>query len=185
MLNGERLATSTVLRADATRRSQLEEARVGTADVFVAATGHDEDNIVCGVEANEMGCPRILSVVRRPDYSDVLTKVGIEQSVSPREVLAEEILAMLQSGPVISRREIAGGTAEVLEIEVGDDAEVTGAPLKELTLAGGLVATIVRSPAIWVPGGDDQLKSGDTVIVLAESDRATEILGRFSTRIRS
>jgi len=135
----EQLESATVLNADATRRSQLEDARVGTADVFVATTGHDEDNIVCGVEANEMGCPRILSVVRRPDYSDVLAKVGIGQSVSPREVLAEEILSMLQRGPVISRRQTSGGGAEVIELEVGVGAEVTRAPLKDLPLKNGLV----------------------------------------------
>jgi len=178
----DRLESSTVLHADATRRSQLEEARVGTASVFVATTGHDEDNIVCGVEANEMGCPRILSVVRRPDYSDVLAKVGIGQSVSPREVLAEEILAMLQSGPVISRRETSRGGAEVLELEVGEGADVTHGPLKELPLTRGLVATVVRSPAIWIPGGDDQLKAGDSAIVLVQSDSADEMLELFAAR---
>ena len=181
-LLAERLDSTTVLHADATRRSQLEEARVGTASVFVATTGHDEDNIVCGVEANEMGCPKILSVVRRPDYADVLAKVGIGQSVSPREVLAEEILALLQRGPVISRRDISGGGAEVVELEVGEDSQVTRAPLKELPLTRGLVATVVRSPAIWVPGGDDQLKAGDSVIVLVQSDSAEEVLGLFAAR---
>ncbi|MED5400290.1 MAG: Trk system potassium transporter TrkA [Planctomycetota bacterium] len=178
----EQLDTSTVLNADATRRSQLEEARVGTASVFVACTGHDADNIVCGVEANEMGCPRILSVVRRPDYSDVLAKVGIGQSVSPREVLAEEILTILQSGPVISRREISDGGAVVVELEVGEGAEITRAPLKELPLTHGLITTIVRSPAIWVPGGDDQLKAGDSAIVLVQSDSADEVLQLFAAR---
>ena len=180
----EQLDTSTVLNADATRRSQLEEARVGTASVFVACPGHDADNIVCGVEANEMGCPRILSVVRRPDYSDVLAKVGIGQSVSPREVLAEEILAILQSGPVISRREISDGGAVVVELEVGEGAEITRAPLKELPLTRGLIATIVRSPAIWVPGGDDQLKAGDSAIVLVQSDSADEVQQLFAARQR-
>ena len=181
-LLAERLDSTTVLHADATRRSQLEEARVGTASVFVATTGHDEDNIVCGVEANEMGCPKILSVVRRPDYADVLAKVGIGQSVSPREVLAEEILALLQRGPVISRRAVCDGVAEVVELEVGEGSEVTRAPLKELPLTRGLVATVVRSPAIWVPGGDDQLKAGDSVIVLVQSDSADEVLGLFAAR---
>ncbi len=174
-----KLEHSTVLNADGTRRSQLEDARVGNADVFVAATGHDEDNIVCGVEANEMGCPRILSVVRRPDYSDVLTKVGIEKSVSPREVLAEEILSMLQSGPVISRRKISGGDAEVLELEVGAGSVMTRAPLKDIPQNPGLVATIVRPPAIWMPGPDDRLKAGDSAIVLVESDSAEKVLKLF------
>ncbi|MFP6768800.1 MAG: Trk system potassium transporter TrkA [Planctomycetaceae bacterium] len=176
----ERLEMTTVLTADATRRSEMEEARVGTADVFVAATGHDEDNIVCGVEAREMGCPRILTVVRRPDYDNVLTKLGIEQAVSPREVLGQEILAMLQSGPVISRRPIADGAAEVFELEVREGAAISQAPLKNLPLSRGLVAAVVRSSAIWVPGGDDELKVGDVAIVLVQSDSIDAVLALFA-----
>jgi len=55
-LIAERLPQCTVLLADVKSRADLEEARVGSADVFVACTGHDEENIVCGVEAKELGC---------------------------------------------------------------------------------------------------------------------------------
>jgi len=51
----ERLTRSTVLHADVKSRADLEEARVGRCDAFVACTGHDEENIVCGVEAKELG----------------------------------------------------------------------------------------------------------------------------------
>lgn len=176
----DQLQMTTVLTADATRRSEMEEARVGTADVFVAATGHDEDNIVCGVEAREMGCPRILTVVRRPDYDNVLTKLGIEQAGSPREVLGQEILAMLQSGPLISRRPVADGAAEVFELEVGEGAAIAQAPLKDLPLSRGLVAAVVRSAAIWVPGGDDELKAGDIAIVLVQADSVDTVLALFT-----
>ena len=83
---------------------------------------------------------------------------------------------------MISRRAVCDGVAEVVELEVGEGSEVTRAPLKELPLTRGLVATVVRSPAIWVPGGDDQLKAGDSVIVLVQSDSADEVLGLFSAR---
>ena len=49
-------------------------------------------------------------------------------------------------------------------------------------MTSGLIATIVRSPAIWVPGGDDQLKAGDSAIVLVESDSADEMLELFAAR---
>lgn len=175
----EELDTATVLTADATHRSDLEEARVGQADVFVAATGHDEDNIVCGVEAREMGCPRILSVIRRPDYANVLIKLGIEVSVSPREAMLQEIQAMLQSGPQVSRREFGGGDAEVWEMTVLDQAPVTRAPLKEIDLGRSLVAAVVRKATSWIPGGEDQLKAGDSAIVLVPSDSTAETLTLF------
>ena len=162
----ERLPRTTILNADATRRGEMEEARVGQADVFVAAMGRDEDNIVCGVEARELGAERILSVVRRPDYANVLEKLGIDLAVSPREVLAHEVLGMVDAGPVLARSEIATGEAFVWEVEVEVGAPITSSPLRLLQLQGCLIAAIVREQHVTVAGGDDQLRAGDTVVVL-------------------
>ncbi len=72
----------TVVHADATRRSILEEERVGSADVFVACTGDDENNIMAGVEAREIGAKKIMAIVGRPDYANVVGKLGIDIAVS-------------------------------------------------------------------------------------------------------
>ena len=83
------LKHSTILQVDATRQAVLEEERVGSADVFVACTGDDENNIMAGVEAREIGAKRIMSIVNRPDYAHVVGKLGIDLAVSPREVMAK------------------------------------------------------------------------------------------------
>ena len=105
----ERLAKTTVLHADVTRRSEMEEARVGKADVFVATTGRDEDNIICGVEARELGSQRIIGIIRRPDYANVVEKLGIDIAVSPREVMSVQIRGMVNAGPIIARTSISSG----------------------------------------------------------------------------
>jgi len=178
----ERLAHSTVLHADATRRSEIEEARVGNADVFVAATGHDEDNIVCGIEARELGSRRILSVVRRPDHADVLRKLGIDVAVSPREVMAQQIRGMVDSGPIIARSFISGGEAEVWEVEVLHGADVVNVPLKDLTLPHALVAAIVYQDYARVPGAEDCMRPGETAILLVEKASAADVLRLFEPR---
>ena len=79
------LKHSTILQVDATRQAVLEEERVGSADVFVACTGDDENNIMAGVEAREIGAKRIMSIVNRPDYAYVVGKLGIDLACqSPR-----------------------------------------------------------------------------------------------------
>jgi trk system potassium uptake protein len=175
----QRLPNTTVLHADATRQAEMQEARVGKVDIFVAATGHDEDNIVCGVEARELGCPRILSVVRRPDYANVLAKVGIDVAVSPREVTSRQILGMVQGGVIIGGSNISGGDAEIWEVEIVEGAPVTKAPLKELPLSGYLVAGMVREGFSKVPGADDQLKPGDTALVLVQRESIKPTLALF------
>jgi trk/ktr system potassium uptake protein len=175
----ERLPRTTVLNADATRLGEMEESRVGQADVFVAAMGRDEDNIVCGVEARELGAQRIMSVVRRPDYANVLSKLGIDVAVSPREVLAREVLGMVDAGPVLARAEIATGEAFVWEVEVEPGAPITASPLKELHLQGCLIAAIIRDQHVTVAAGDDQLRAGDTVVVLLPRDAEAQTLEWF------
>ena len=119
------LGRTTVVKADATRRSILEEERVGSADYFVACTGDDENNIMAGVEARDIGAKNIMAVVGRPDYANVVGKLGIDLAVSPRDVLALQILGFLNTGPVISRSTLLGGGVGVYEIEVLPGAQAT------------------------------------------------------------
>jgi trk system potassium uptake protein len=175
----QRLPGTTVLHADVTRQVEMQEARVGKAEIFVAATGRDEDNIVCGVEARELGCARILSVVRRPDYANVLERLGIDVAVSPREVTSRQILGMVQGGVIISGSEISKGDAEVWEVEIVEGAPVTKAPLKDVSLPGCLIAAVVREDFISVPGADDQLKAGDTAVVLVHRNSIADTLAIF------
>ncbi|QDU39767.1 Trk system potassium uptake protein TrkA [Maioricimonas rarisocia] len=175
----QRLPKCTILKADATRRGEMEEARVGSADVFIATMGRDEDNIVCGVEARELGAKRILSVVRRPDYANVLEKLGIDVAVSPRKVMAREVLGMLAHGPIIGQSEIGGGSAAVWEIEIQKGAPITRAPLKEIQLQKSLIAAIVREEHVSVAGGDDRLQPGDTAVVLVQKDSEEQTLELF------
>ncbi len=169
----------TVLNADATWRAEMEEARVGSADAFIAATGRDEDNIICGVEARELGARQILSVVRRPDYANVLEKLGIDIAVSPRQVMAREVLGMLTGGPIVAQSEVSGKDAAVWEIEVVAGSPITGGSLREIPHTGWLIAAIVRDEVVWVASGDDQLKPGDTAVVLLQREHGSDVLKMF------
>lgn len=178
-LIAERLPQCTVLLADVKSRADLEEARVDSADVFVACTGHDEENIVCGVEAKELGCSRLLTIVRSPDYANVLERLGVDVAVSPREAMARQIVGLISSGPVKERSPVAGESADVWEIEVRSNAKATKAPLRDLPLTGCLVAAIERAEYVKVPGADDQLQPGDSVVLLVHRAVEAQVMSLF------
>ncbi|MCH2213029.1 MAG: Trk system potassium transporter TrkA [Fuerstiella sp.] len=178
-LIAERLPKCTVLLADVRNRADLEEARVGSADVFVACTGHDEENIVCGAEAKELGCPRLLTIVRSPDYANVLERLGVDVAVSPRQAMARQIVGLIASGPVTERSPVAGDTADIWEIEIRPHVAATRAPLRELPLTGCLVAAIEREEHVKVPGASDQLQTGDNVVLLVHRAVETKIMSLF------
>lgn len=176
----ERLPRCLVLHADVKSRADMEEARVGMSDVFVACTGRDEENIVCGVEAKELGCKRLMTIVRSPDYANVLERLGIDVAVSPREAMARQIVGLVTKGPIRERSPIAGETAEVWEVEVPKGAPATNASLRDLSLPQTLVAAIERGDYVKVPTADDRLQAGDTAVLLVQKQSAQQILALFT-----
>jgi trk system potassium uptake protein TrkA len=178
----ENLERTTVVQADATRRSVLEEERVGNADVFVACTGDDENNIMAGVEAREIGSKKIMAIVGRPDYASVVGKLGIDVAVSERDVMARQVMGFLNTGAVISRMELPSGPISVFEIEVNEGCAATEHVLANLHLPPQcLIAAVWREQYVHVPGADDRLRPGDAVVALIGDAVVNETLQLFST----
>jgi trk system potassium uptake protein len=176
------LKSATVVHGDAQRRASLEEERVGSADVFVACAGDDEDSILACVEARELGARKILCLVTRPDYANIVGKLGIDHAVSPREVVAKEVLSFLNPGAVISRVPLApGAPIEIMEIEVLEGAPATRQSLAELPLPPScLIAAVIRESYVTVPGADDRFAAGNTIVALVERSAVPDMLAVFS-----
>ena len=179
------LSHVTVVQADATRHVILEEERVGSADVFAACTGDDENNIMACVEAKDIGAQRIMAIVQRPDYANVVGKLGVDLAVSPRDVMAKQILSYLNKGPVISRSMLPGGNIGVFEIEVNEGAPCTQCDLFNLPLPPAcLVIAVMRHEFVRVPGATDRLRAGDMVVTLVDDSATEEMLSLFQTDTR-
>ena len=142
--------------------------------------GDDEDNIMASVEARELGTPSVMAIVHRPDYANVVGKLGIDQTVSPREVMAKQIMGLLNVGPVVSATTLNDGSLRVLELEVREGAPATEHVLANLRLPKqSLLAAITREDFVTVPGGDDRLKPGDIAIALVDAAVEQEFLSLF------
>ena len=174
------LKHSTIVHADATRREVMEEERVGQADVFVACFGDDEDNIMTCVEARQIGAQKMMAIVGRPDYADVVGKLGIDVTVSPRNVLAHQVLGFLNQGAVMSRASVAHSSINILELEVGAGVPVTQATLAELPFPNRcLIVGVTREQFVIVPGANDRLQPGDLVVALVDETVFDETLSLF------
>lgn len=171
----------TVIHANANRRSVLEDEGAGTVDYFVACTGNDESNIMAGVEARELGAARVMCVVGRPDYANVVAKLGIDRAVSERDVAARQILGFLNEGAIISQSRLPNGAIGIYELEVLEGTQVTAASLAELPLAGRcLIAAIERDGFVRVPRADDRLETGDVVVALIDQSMSEDSLSLFN-----
>ncbi len=181
----ERLAKllphATIVQANANRRSVLEDEGGGTVDYFVGCTGNDENNIMAGVEARELGASRVMCVVGRPDYANVVGKLGIDLAVSERDVIARQVLGFLNEGAVISQAKLPNGSIGVFELEVLPGSPITEASLANLPLAGRcLIAAIQRDGFVQVPTAKDVLRVGDIIVALIDLDDTDAIMSLFN-----
>ena len=136
---------------------------------------------MASVEARDIGADMIMALVSRPDYAHVVGKLGIDLAVSPREVVAKQVLGFLNNGPIVSRTPLSEGShLSVLEIDVKDDSPATEHVLANLGLPPqSLIAAVIREGFASVPGGDYQFEPGDTVIALVDDEVIEAIEGVF------
>jgi len=102
-------------------------------------------------------------------------------AVSPRQAMARQIESLIASGPVKERSSVAGDSADIWEIEVRPDVPATQAALRDLPLTGCLVAAIEREDRVKVPGADDQLQAGDSVVLLVHREVESTVLSLFES----
>ena len=140
---------------------------------------------MAGVEAREIGAKAVMAIVGRPDYANVVGKLGIDLAVSPRDVMAKQVLGFLNTGPVVSRTALAGSDIGVFELDVLPGAAATEHVLANLQLPGQcLIAAVAREDFVKVPGADDRLIPGDTVVALIQDSALDQALPIFMPRDR-
>jgi trk system potassium uptake protein TrkA len=178
------LESTTIINATARDIENLEEQRVGTADVFVACTGEDENNMMLGVKADDLGTQQVLSVISRPEYASLGSRLGIDVAVSARDVMAKQILSFLNDGFIVSRAKMPGGLINVIEVDVLENSRVTQSTLAELELPDRcLVIAVIQNEVVRVPGANDKLNPGDTAIVLVEEDVVNAAMAVFEPKV--
>ena len=164
----EALPKSLVLHGDATDTELLEMEGVAGLDGYVAATGHDETNLLSALVAKSLGARKVISLIEKFDYLPLVPKVGLDAAVSPRMSAVNAILRYVRRGKVMTVATLKGIDAEAIEFKVTRDSPIAHKTLSELPFPpGGIIGTIMRGEEILIPRGDDMVLPGDEVIIFA------------------
>lgn len=164
----ETLPKALVLNGDATDLELLEMEGVSGIDGFVASTGHDETNLLSALLAKSVGARKVVSLIEKFDYLPLVSRVGLDASVSPRMSAVNAILRYVRRGRVMTVATLKGIEAEAIEFRVAEGAAITESTLSELPFPpGGIIGTIIRGDDILIPRGKDRVQAGDEVIVFA------------------
>ncbi len=173
----ERLANVVILHGDGTDVHLLEEERMDHIDAFVAVSGEDEVNLMASLLARDLGAPRVVAIVHKPDYGPIVERLGIDSFLSPRIEVAKQVLKYVRAGEVVGITPILEGKGEFLEFIAPNDGRIVGKPLHEIDFPkqANICAVVNQSGAV-VPSGDSIIEPGDRVVVFTtpENRRAVE-----------
>ncbi|MDO8688126.1 MAG: TrkA family potassium uptake protein [Dehalococcoidales bacterium] len=176
---------SVCLRGDGCETTTLAEAGTGRADMLIAVTGDDEDNLVtCQLAKHKFNVPRTIARIGNPKNETIFKKLGIDVTVSSTNIILENIEAEVPTHPLTHLLTIRDKGLELVEVKIPPGAPAAGKAVKELALPSGTILSLVipekRRPV--VPTDTTIIQAGDQVIALIapEAEEALRIALRGS-----
>ena len=168
-LNGKAL----VLHGDATDEDLLVEENVANMDLFLALTNDDENNIMSALLAKRLGARRVLALINRKAYAELMEGSRIDIAVTPSHITLGELLKFVRRGDVAAVHSLRRGAAEALEIIAHGDAKtskVVGRTIEDLKLPdGAMVGALLRGEGeqaeVLMAHHDVVIESEDHLIV--------------------
>lgn len=181
-----------VISGSGSSTSVLKAAGVQHADMLLAVTEFDELNMVACLLAKKYGTKTTLARVRNPEYLEVTEfsledLMGIDLIINPERVIAKEIAEIVKYPDALNVDYYADGKVQLQKLELKPDSPVAGKQLKDLdTSVPYNIVSIEREHSLLVPGGNDVLKLGDRINLMASTAdmaEAKKLLGFHSRKI--
>ena len=170
----EMLPKATIICGNGTDESLLTEEGIDNYDACIALTGIDEENIIISLCAKIRKIPYLVAKVNNASLLRVVNSENIDNAISPKAISANHVVRYVRSkqsdvsGAVQTLYKLVDNKVEAVEFIVKDDAKCIGIPLREMSLKPGiLIACIVRSGKVIIPGGDDTIELNDNVVVVS------------------
>ncbi|MGZ4104184.1 MAG: potassium channel family protein [Actinomycetota bacterium] len=175
------ISGATVIHGDACEPWVLERAEAARADVVVAATGDDEDNLVIALLAKqEFAVPRVIARVNHPKNQWLFTESwGVDVAVSPPHILGALIEEAVSVGDLVKLFRLEHGRVALVEVTLPPSSPVIGQHIYDLRLPHdcALVA-VIRDGHVIIPEPETPLTAGDEILAIATTE--TEDLFRRS-----
>ncbi len=177
-----------VVPGQVTSADTLRQARAQTAELFIACTQSDEQNIVSCLLAQGMGAGRSVCVLTGGGFSrlgeqdeTLADTLGIDTVIRPDQQLADEVVRIVTVPGALDVEVFAGGRVGLMRYAVSDGAPMTRAPLRDLRLPNHVVlVTVRRDDELHLPTGDTRLKPGDKIIAMGRGHALRRLLPLMS-----
>ena len=167
---------------DATELWVLERAGINRADLTIAVTGDDEDNLlICQIAKEKYLCARIIARVNNPRNRPYFELLGIQPAVSATDLILRLIEHEVPSYGLVHLLDLRDEQLEIIEVEVGQGAPAAGRKVAEVELPdGSLIISVLRNGRGFVPKADTVIDAGDEVLLVLDPGLEERITAQFS-----
>jgi trk system potassium uptake protein TrkA len=179
----EILESTIVLNGDAADEELLVEENIDSADVFAALTNSEEANVLSAMLAKRLGARRVMALINRPSYGELMENHSIDIVISPQTITIGSLLAHVRRGDVVRVHSLRRGAAEAIEAVVHGTqsrSRVIGRQLEQIKLPqGASIVAIVRGERVIMAHHDTIIEAEDHVIIFLADRRHIDAVSRL------
>jgi trk system potassium uptake protein TrkA len=179
----EQLKSTTVLHGDAADEELLLEENIDSADIFAALTNSEEANILSAMLAKRLGAHKVMALINKPSYAELIESGSIDVAISPQTVTIGSLLAHVRRGDVVRVHSLRRGAAEALEVVVHGDADsskVIGRRIEDISLPEGTtLGAVVRGDEVIIAHHDTTVQADDHLILFLTDRRHIEAVEKL------
>lgn len=170
-----------IVHGDGCEIRTMSEVGMGRANVVVAVTGDDEDNlVVCQMAKRKFGVPRTIARVNDPKNEELFKELGIDQTLSSTRIIFNLLEQQIETGQVIPLAALKRGDIEVVEATITSSSNTLGMKIGKLNLPPkALIISVIRDEYAIIPHSDTKLREGDSVIAIIQSEHEKELRAVF------
>lgn len=177
------LPKAVIINGDGTDEELLKEEGLAYTESFVALTGMDEENIMLTLYARQESNAKIITKINRISFRSVINSLDLGSVIYPRYITAEAIIAYVRAkkdamdSNIETLYHMFDHRVEAIEFRVYQKSDVTGVPLKDLSLKKDLLISFInRNGRIIIPSGQDSIEVGDTVMIVTTHTGFNDLL---------
>jgi trk system potassium uptake protein TrkA len=179
----EDLEKAIVLVGDCADAELLREEAIDITDVYCVLTNDDEANILSSMLAKKMGAEKVIALINRPSYVDLVESGSIDIAVSPQQVTIGALLTHIRRGNMVRVHSLRRGAAEAIEaVALGDkrSSKVVGRAIEEIALPEGTtIPAIVRGEKVIIAHHDTVIQEHDHVLLFVPDKRQIAAVERL------
>ena len=179
------------INASATSIEALNEAGIGKADVVVAATGNDTDNLACAILAKSFEVPQIIVRMRDPAYKNAYRVAGVHSIVRVTDLMVSQVMMDIENPEVRRITTIGGGKADVFLVIVPERAKVAGRSVQDIVGSRQFPSQCVfiavynhETEEFSIPRGKQVINEGDELFLISTAENIKKAVDLLTARKR-